>query len=130
LFKLKMNGCTNCRICELACVWAHERVNGVRTARVRIKDNWPKHPDIKICLACKGHECVEACPEEALHWDNWVHLDADKCTGCQSCVDACPVAGVHWDEQAGLPLICDACQGLHSCAKQCPTGAITLGGVK
>ena len=128
MFKLKTNLCTNCRMCELACVWAHEGVNGTATARVHITDNWPKTSGIKVCLACKGHECVAACPEEALTWDGWVHLDRDKCTGCMTCVDACPVGGVHWHEAAGHPLICDTCSGAHSCAKTCPTGAITLRG--
>jgi Fe-S-cluster-containing hydrogenase component 2 len=128
LFKLKPNNCTNCRMCELACVWAHEGVNGTATARVRIADHWPKRPGIAICLACKGHECVEACPEDALSWRDWVQLDEDKCTGCMSCVEACPVGGVHWNPATDQPLICDTCSGAHSCAKTCPTGAITLGG--
>ena len=128
MFKLKTKNCTNCRICELACVWAHEGVNGTSSARVRIKDNWPKSSGIKVCLSCRGHECVEACPEDALSWDGHVVLDKDKCTGCQSCVEACPVEGVHWNAAAGQPLICDTCQGLYSCVKNCPTGAITLRG--
>ncbi len=127
MFKLKTKECTNCRMCELACVWAHEGVNGTRTARVRITDNWPGRPGIHVCLGCRGHECVAACPEGALSWQNHVHLEADKCNGCMSCKDACPVDGVHWNQSAGLPLICDTCDGSYPCVKICPTGAITKG---
>jgi carbon-monoxide dehydrogenase iron sulfur subunit len=128
LFKLKTNNCTNCRMCELACVWAHQGSNGTATARVRIKDNWPGKPAIKVCLSCKKRECVASCPEEALSWEGHVVLDADKCTGCQTCVDVCPVGGVHWDQETDNPLICDTCDGKYSCVKNCPAGAIIMGG--
>lgn len=130
MFRLKLDRCTNCRICQLACVWGHDGKNGVSTARIGIGDNWPEHPDISICLACKSHKCVEACPEDALSWEKWILLDTDKCTGCQNCVTACPVAGVHWDITTDLPLICDTCSGMYACIKWCPTGAIKLRGAK
>ncbi len=128
MFKLKTDNCTNCRMCELACVWAHEGVNGTSTARVRIADHWPQRSGIKVCLSCKGHECVESCPEDALSWQDYVHLDVDKCVGCMTCIEACPVGGVHWNAAANIPLICDTCSGDYSCVTACPTGAITLGG--
>lgn len=130
MFRVKTDKCTNCRLCQLACVWCHEGVNGVNTSRIGINDNWPDHPDILICLSCKGHECVEACPEDALRWDSWVLLDVDKCTGCQSCVTACPVNGVHWNHNTDRPLICDTCSGLYACIMSCPTGAIKRRGGK
>ncbi len=128
MFKLKPDKCTNCRLCELACVWTHESLNGVSMARLRISDHWPDHPAIAICLACKGRNCVQACPEDALRWDNWIVLDVEKCNGCQSCVQACPMDGVHWDHATDQPLICDTCSGQYSCVKWCPTGAIPWAG--
>ena len=128
MFKLKTKNCTNCRTCELACVWAHRGVNGTATARIRIADNWPEKPGINVCLDCRGHECISSCPEDALTWQDFVCLNVDKCTGCRACVDACPVTGVHWDESRGVPLICDTCEGRYSCVKNCPAGAILLRG--
>jgi carbon-monoxide dehydrogenase iron sulfur subunit len=106
------------------CSWTHFGENTIKRARINIEADWPKTPVIRVCLACKDHECVAACPHGALTWENWIQLDQNQCDGCAVCVDACPVQGIHLDKQSGFPLICDTCEGQYQCVQWCPTSAI------
>jgi len=126
MFKIKKSSCTNCRLCMLACTTAHEPgLQSVKQARIHIEDDWPDIGGIHVCIACKDHPCIEACPGEALSWDGHVVLDEDKCIFCNACVDACPVGGVSIHPATAYPLICDTCGGRFSCVSVCPTGAIS-----
>ena len=124
MLKLKRSLCTECQICMVICSWTHFGENTTKRARIKVKADWPKVPTIRVCLACKDHECVTACPHEALTWENWIQLDKNQCDGCAVCVDACPVNGIHMDTQTGLPLICDTCEGQYQCVQWCPTKAV------
>ena len=106
------------------CSWSHFGENTIKRARINVEADWPKTPVIRVCLACKDHECVAACPHGALTWENWIQLDQNQCDGCAVCVDACPVQGIHLDKQSGFPLICDTCEGQYQCVQWCPTSAI------
>ena len=116
--------CTECQICMAICSWSHFKENTTKRSRILVEADWPKTPQIRVCLACKDHECVTACPHDALSWENWVHLDKDRCDGCGACLDACPVDGIQLDPQTELPLICDTCEGDFQCVQWCPTEAI------
>ncbi len=79
----------------LACTAAHNPgMQSVKLARVHIEDGWPEMSTIQVCVPCKEHFCITACPEDALSWDDHVVLDEQKCTQCGECVAACPVSGV------------------------------------
>lgn len=126
MFKLKRSACTNCRLCMLACTAAHNQgKQSVKLARVHIEDGWPEMSTIQICVPCKEHLCITACPEDALSWNGHVVLDEGRCTQCGECVTACPFSGVRVHPGSGLPLICDTCGGEFSCVKVCPTRAIS-----
>jgi CRP-like cAMP-binding protein/Fe-S-cluster-containing hydrogenase component 2 len=77
----------NCRICEAACGARHGHVRlstaGLQLDSVAVTDS---------CRQCRvGAECVEACPVDAIQWnDHGALIITDACTGCGDCVPACP----------------------------------------
>ena len=110
----------------LICSWTHFAENTTKRSRIFVDAKWPEIPAIKVCLACPNHECVTACPHDALAWKNWIQLDKERCDGCGACLEACPVNGVQMDSQTDLPLICDTCEGQFQCVQWCPTNAILI----
>lgn len=106
------------------CCWRHFGESTTKRSRIRVEVDWPEAPVISVCLACKDHECVAACPTRALAWDSWIRLDKERCDGCGRCAEACPVNGIHMDSRSPLPLICDTCEGEFQCVRWCPTQAI------
>ena len=99
--KLCQEGCT---ICEEACATRHGQrrihLNGVLLDGMDITDS---------CRQCRvGAECVAACPEDAIHWnDNGALLITDACSGCGACAPACPydaIEMVQHGEPATSPL--------------------------
>jgi CRP-like cAMP-binding protein/Fe-S-cluster-containing hydrogenase component 2 len=76
-----------CRICESACA--------TRFGRTRIHVGGVTLHDLDVTDSCRqcrvGAECVEACPEDAIQWnDRGALIVTDSCTGCGDCVPACP----------------------------------------
>jgi CRP-like cAMP-binding protein/Na+-translocating ferredoxin:NAD+ oxidoreductase RNF subunit RnfB len=86
--QLCQEGCT---ICEDACAARHGQtrihLNGVMLDRLDITDS---------CRQCRvGAECVEACPADAIHWnESGALVISEACTGCGACVPACPYDAV------------------------------------
>ena len=124
MIKLNRARCTECQICMMICSWFHFGENTTKRSRIIVDAKWPDVPNLNVCLACPDHECVSACPHDALAWENWIQLDKDRCDGCGACMDACPVNGVHMDSRTDFPLICDTCEGQYQCVQWCPTKAI------
>lgn len=80
-----------CRICEDACA--------TRFGATRITFNGVMLNDLDVTNSCRqcrvGAECVEACPENAIQWnDGGALVVNDQCTGCGACVPACPYDAV------------------------------------
>jgi CRP-like cAMP-binding protein/Fe-S-cluster-containing hydrogenase component 2 len=99
--QLCQEGCT---ICEEACAARHGQtrihLNGVMLDQLDITDS---------CRQCRvGAECVEACPADAIRWnESGALLITEACTGCGACVPACPydaVKMVRRDQPATSPL--------------------------
>ncbi|MCG7852029.1 MAG: 4Fe-4S dicluster domain-containing protein [Methanosarcinaceae archaeon] len=124
MLKIKRSLCTECQICMAICSWFHVGESTTKRSRIIVEGEWPAIPDIRVCLACKDHECVAVCPQDALEWKGWIRLDDEKCDACGACVEACPVNGIHMDPFSGFPLICDTCKGEFQCVQWCPTQAI------
>jgi CRP-like cAMP-binding protein/Fe-S-cluster-containing hydrogenase component 2 len=81
----------DCRICEQACA------NRFGQTRLHLNGTPIGQLDaVTVCHQCRvGAECVEACPENALVWDErGVLVLNDQCTGCGKCVEACPYQAV------------------------------------
>ena len=121
MLKIRRSRCTECQICMEICSLTHFGIHTTKRARIRVEGEWPQTPNIRVCLACKDHECVAACPHEALRWEDWVRLDPAVCDGCGACAQACPVRGIQMDPVANLPLVCDTCEGAFQCVRWCPT---------
>ena len=137
-----------CRICEEACAdrfgQTRLHLNGASIAGWDVTQS---------CRQCRfAAECVDACPEEAIVWDDGAFRITEACTGCGDCVPACPYDAVTlqtitiqerngplwklWQRLQGQPTQsphqiaakCDLCAG-HSdkaCLSRCPTGALRL----
>ena len=116
--------CTECQICMQICSFGHFGENTTKRSRIWVDGEWPKAPNIYVCLACEERECVDVCPTKALTWDNWVRLDKEVCIECNSCADVCPVDGIRMDPVTNYPLICDTCEGAFQCVQWCPTNAV------
>jgi len=75
-----------CQICVDACATRHGhariKIGGVMLNGLDMTDS---------CRQCRvGAECVEACPEHAIEWnDHGALVVNDRCTGCGACVPAC-----------------------------------------
>ncbi|HEX9442099.1 MAG TPA: cyclic nucleotide-binding domain-containing protein [Roseiflexaceae bacterium] len=80
-----------CHVCEEACAIRHGQtrihLNGVALNNLDVTDS---------CRQCRvGAECVEACPEDAIRWnDRGALIITDSCNGCGACVPACPYGAV------------------------------------
>ncbi len=66
--------------CSLRCKWCHNPES------LSTKQEVWRRPE--RCIGCE--QCVEACPEGAIHFEDGIRVDQDKCTGCASCVEVCP----------------------------------------
>ena len=84
-------GKSGCRICEDACAARHGagriHFSGLTLNGIEIAD---------ACRQCRvGAECVEACPEDAIVWNESGALFITvACNGCGACVPACPYHAV------------------------------------
>ncbi len=81
-----------CKICEDACASRHG------SSRIHFSDLMLNGMEIAdACRQCRvGAECVEACPEDAIVWnDSGALVITEACTGCGECVPACPYDAVH-----------------------------------
>jgi CRP-like cAMP-binding protein/Fe-S-cluster-containing hydrogenase component 2 len=142
----------NCRACEDGCATRHGQqrihLDGVLLNGLDVTDS---------CRQCRvGAECVEACPEDAIQWnDHGALLITDRCTGCGKCAPACPYDAITmvsptaahasplwslWSrvrhlKGPSIPLQptqradkCDLCNGYEdlACVSACPTGALRL----
>src|SRR5581483_460865 len=81
----------DCRLCVAACSTRHSqpriRLDGVSLNGFDVTDS---------CRQCRvGAECVEACPEHAIEWnDHGALIVNQRCTGCGDCVTACPYEAI------------------------------------
>jgi CRP-like cAMP-binding protein/Fe-S-cluster-containing hydrogenase component 2 len=89
----------DCQLCVAACSGRHGqpriRLGGVALNGLDVTDS---------CRQCRvGAECVEACPEHAIEWNDHGALIVNQhCTGCGDCVPACPYDAIQLTtEQSG-----------------------------
>ncbi|MCK5744378.1 MAG: 4Fe-4S binding protein [Caldisericia bacterium] len=73
--------------------------------------------------------CVEACPKEALVYEEVEMRDDNLCIGCGLCVEVCPfeaIALVETEKGLKARTDTDLCRGCSLCASSCPYGAIFM----
>lgn len=132
LYLDKKKDCVGCRLCELACSFAHGKVFNPELSRVVVFKNEAEGVDRpQICYHCTNHPCEKACPINAfeirlMDGKEIVIINQEKCTGCGLCIKACPFNAIHLSP-TGIALKCDLCGGEPECVKHCPTGIIRYG---
>ena len=124
MLKLQNRLCTGCRICEMICSLTHEGEIAPRRSRIKVLSDWPKEETIQVCVACRPKKCIEACPQEALHWKETLQLREERCDLCGACAGACPFGGIRMDSPGRYPHFCDRCGGAYECVRWCPPKAL------
>ncbi len=96
------------------------------------------------CRGCIAHRCEEACPRQAITFDQnrVAHIDKTKCVECGQCAKACPYSAIT-NQKRPCEMACkvkaisvnpitkaalisnDKCIACGSCVYMCPWGAIT-----
>lgn len=127
--------CTGCRMCELACSMAHEKIFNPNKSRITVHfEGMPELWMTNVCKSCGKPPCADVCPTEpkAIYRDEKVGggmiIREDICIKCGKCIEACPFAAISWHPEQKLPLVCDVCSGDPKCAKFCAPQALVVGG--
>ena len=94
------------------------------------------------CRGCLVQGCKNACPKDAISFDDnhQAHIDKDKCVNCGACAkacqysaiinrkrpceNACPVKAIRPNEEQAAHIDHDKCIDCGACMNQCPFGAI------
>lgn len=94
------------------------------------------------CRGCLAHRCEQACPKDAIRFDQnqRAYIDKDKCIECGLCAKACPysairhnrrpcemscqVGAISMGEDYQAVIDNDKCVACGACVYQCPFGAI------
>jgi len=123
--------CSNCLSCMVVCAERHTGTSAPARAHIRILVDLLLDSDVsaQYCRQCVDAACAEACPEEAIAFDDtfraWL-VDEDKCMACGMCVDACPYEAIVIDPVTDVAAKCDLCRGAVRCVEICPTAALVL----
>lgn len=131
---VRMEHCTACKTCELACRIEHSQSKSLfgafvetPTPRRRIfveMDGNAKMP--VVCRHCEDAPCLNACISGAIYRDaktNAVMTNPDKCIGCWTCIMACPYGVMNRSPERRVSVKCDLCPGRETpaCVDSCPT---------
>ncbi len=95
------------------------------------------------CRGCLAHRCEEACPKDAISFDEHqkAYIDKSKCINCGRCAQVCPytaianykrpcensckIHAIHMSESGSAQIDDAACISCGACVYQCPFGAIS-----
>lgn len=99
------------------------------------------HSVTDLCRGCIAHACHEACPVDAISFDEKgkAYIDKSKCVECGRCKEACPysaiinykrpceksckVNAIHMADTGEAEIDYDKCVSCGACVRQCPFGA-------
>jgi Fe-S-cluster-containing hydrogenase component 2 len=117
-------------LCTTVCSERHVGTSAPTRARIRILVGISGgDPVAEYCRQCPDAACAEACPEEAIWYDEQLRawrVDEELCIGCNLCADACPYDAIVMDPVTGLAAKCDLCLGAMRCVEICPAQALTV----
>jgi len=124
--------CRDCQACTLACSLFHHGECSLELARLRVNKDLAQHKvEINLCRQCDYPDCIAACPNAALRYDEHgrVRLFEEECLQCGACAGACRFHAIFYNANLGMYLKCDLCAGRPggpACTELCPVGALTL----
>ena len=119
--------CTGCRMCEMACSIHNYQLARQTQLRIQVAYLSDAAYSPVMCVHCEEMFCKDACPVDALVFDETTHairVIDENCTACLLCVEACPYGGITYAEDKGVVIKCDLCGGDPACASYCAPGAI------
>lgn len=127
--------CMGCHACEIACKQEHGLGLGPRL--IRVIENSPDYIPI-YCHHCVEAPCQACCPVEAIsrNTQGIVLIDSNLCSGCKECIEACPFEAMQFDEIGDIAVKCDLCidrlaeNKSPACINVCPTNCIHLASTK
>jgi len=113
--------CTGCEACVDACSGHQAGFYSDGMSCIRLWKDKPRTLFIPlVCEQCREHPCVEACPVDAIRYDDDLSIflvDQELCTACGACEEACPYQGIFVTEETALK--CDLCGGEPECVEIC-----------
>ena len=57
------------------------------------------HVVVETCLNCKHTDCVEVCPVDCFHEDEFIlYIDPDECIDCGACIPVCPEEAIYYED--------------------------------
>lgn len=135
---VRLDRCTGCHTCELACAVEHSRSKDVFSSLFESplpkKRLYVQQVDGKtfpiFCRHCDDAPCMAACLSGALWRDERgaVRRKKEKCIGCWTCILVCPygVIGREFRDGKWISVKCDLCDDRESpaCVASCPTRAL------
>jgi Fe-S-cluster-containing hydrogenase component 2 len=128
---IKVENCTGCKMCELACSMKKTGEYNPSKSRIHVNIFFDKAYAVPIvCSQCDDAWCEKICPTGAIttvvDCDNGtkiVTVNEDKCVGCKMCIMACPFGNMSYSEE-GYAVKCDLCGGEPECVNYCARGAL------
>jgi len=146
LMVCELDRCIDCHACEEACEGRH----GILRLTQRTEARLGAVALPTTCKACQSPGCLSGCKKDAIRLldDGRIHIDPDKCIGCQACAKGCHFGVIDMVERVEAPpdpaaappegeapkkkkpkkraVKCDQCAGYEhqACVRECPTGAL------
>lgn len=121
--------CTGCMACILSCSVKKNDMYSYNLAHLLMqRDEAIALSDLHFCSNCKSHDCLDACPVEAIKYNDIYNIpliDQALCVQCGACVAACPY-GLIKVQNDGTIIKCDLCSGQPACVKACIPEALVL----
>ncbi len=122
----RMERCTGCNSCALACARLVHKKLSWETSGIRISTagGITAGYEARVCIACDHAPCAVACPTGSLKQRSGggVIFKEKLCIQCGRCKEACPLDAVALDRE-GSPYICYHCG---QCVKFCPQDCLEL----
>jgi carbon-monoxide dehydrogenase iron sulfur subunit len=126
LLLVDIGKCTGCEACVDACSGRIANHYSEAASMVHLRKDEPRTVFVPLlCEHCAQHLCVDACPVDAIEYNERkgiFEVIASKCTACGACSEACPYEGIFMTSEKAL--MCDLCAGDPLCVKFCFPGAI------
>lgn len=147
--------CVGCKACELACYFAHNRMErnvGLTVGTV----NSPIMPKLFVikdgdkcmpiqCRHCEDAPCLNVCEYGAIdRTEDGIIINYEKCSGCKDCIMACPFGAIElypmYEDGDSIDKLdtentrmaaykCDLCMDRPNgpiCVEACPNKALRL----